>query len=68
MISADSAGNHSKVGGMEAGSTLRNEPQGLSQLDRLGPPPGAELVEHPAGMGLDRVFADEGSGGDLLVA
>ncbi len=40
---------------------------GLAELDGLRPPPRPQLVEQPAGMGLDRVFADEESLGDLPV-
>src|SRR5437899_4848578 len=39
----------------------------LAELYRLGAPPGSELVEHAAGVGLHRVFADEQLVCDLTI-
>src|SRR5438552_18676992 len=49
-------------------SSSRNQSQLFSQLHCLGSAPGAQLVEQAAGMGLDGVFADEESFGDLAIA
>src|ERR1051325_6862271 len=46
----------------------RNESPFLTQLDSLRPPPRSQLVEDAAGMGLDRVLADEELLGDFAVA
>src|SRR5580700_4502249 len=40
----------------------------LGDLHRLRPAARVELLEEPAGVGLDRVLADEEAGGDLAIA
>ena len=50
------------------GAASRNQPGGLANLHGLCTPPGTELIEQAAGMGLHGVFADEELIGDLAIA
>src|SRR5574337_521277 len=45
-----------------------DQPGFLAELHRLRAPPGAELVEQPAGVRLDRILADEEPIRDFAVA
>src|SRR5215510_6177063 len=55
----------SLVSGENTTFALRNQPHLLRDLHGLSASPGAELVEEPAGVSLDRVFADEEFVGDF---
>src|SRR5271165_1203733 len=46
----------------------REEAESFADLHGLGAALGAELIKEAAGMGLDRVFADEEAVGDFAVA